>query len=158
MGRVAFSGGWAWCRGETDARLPLQKQASVVTEHSVICSYMHYMEKGAKAWHRGWCVIPQNEPLVLYIYGAPQDVKAQRSVPLIGFKVGALEGADRLERHHTLQISQSHLTLYFSTESEELLSRWVEVLARAARGSVQAPEDKLSWCPGPGGEGHSPAD
>lgn len=50
----------------------LQKQASVVAENSVICSFLHYMEKGGKTWHKGWFVIPENEPLVLYIYGAPQ--------------------------------------------------------------------------------------
>ncbi|XP_038638486.1 plasma membrane calcium-transporting ATPase 3-like [Scyliorhinus canicula] len=50
----------------------LEKQASIVAENSVICSYLHYMEKGAKGWQKGWCVIPENEPLVLYIYGAPQ--------------------------------------------------------------------------------------
>uniref|UniRef100_A0A8C6XXU6 FYVE, RhoGEF and PH domain containing 1 n=1 Tax=Naja naja TaxID=35670 RepID=A0A8C6XXU6_NAJNA len=50
----------------------LEKQASVVAENSVICSFLHYMEKGGKAWHKGWFVIPENEPLVLYIYGAPQ--------------------------------------------------------------------------------------
>lgn len=30
------------------------------------------MEKGGKGWHKAWFVVPENEPLVLYIYGAPQ--------------------------------------------------------------------------------------
>ncbi|XP_078064240.1 LOW QUALITY PROTEIN: FYVE, RhoGEF and PH domain-containing protein 1-like, partial [Mustelus asterias] len=55
----------------------LEKQASIVAENSVICSYMHYMEKGGKSWQKGWCVIPENEPLVLYIYGAPQVSSTQ---------------------------------------------------------------------------------
>lgn len=49
-----------------------QKQASVAAENSVICSFLHYMEKGGKGWHKAWFVVPENEPLVLYIYGAPQ--------------------------------------------------------------------------------------
>lgn len=112
----------------------LEKQASVVAENSVICSFLHYMEKGGKAWHKGWFVIPENEPLVLYIYGAPQDVKAQRSMPLIGFEVNLPEPGERVDRRHAFRISQSHLCWYFSPETEELRQRWMEVLSRAGRG------------------------
>nr|XP_015208063.1 PREDICTED: FYVE, RhoGEF and PH domain-containing protein 1 [Lepisosteus oculatus] len=117
--------------------LPLcaQKQASVVAENSVLCSFLHHMEKGSgRGWQKAWFVIPENEPLVLYIYGAPQDVKAQRSVPLIGFEISLPEPGDRLERRFAFKISQSHLTLYFSAEGEELQRRWMEVLSRAGRG------------------------
>nr|XP_046253499.1 FYVE, RhoGEF and PH domain-containing protein 1 isoform X2 [Scatophagus argus] len=113
----------------------LEKQASLAAENSVICSFLHYMEKGGgRGWQKAWFVIPENEPLVLYIYGAPQDVKAQRSVPLIGFEVSLPESCDRLERRHAFKISQSHLTLFFSAEGEELQQRWMEVLSRAGRG------------------------
>lgn len=63
-----------------------------------------------------------------------QDVKAQRSIPLIGFEVSLPEPCDRLERRHAFKMSQSHLTLYFSADSEELQRRWMEVLSRAGRG------------------------
>ncbi|XP_069039876.1 FYVE, RhoGEF and PH domain-containing protein 1 isoform X2 [Lepisosteus oculatus] len=113
----------------------LEKQASVVAENSVLCSFLHHMEKGSgRGWQKAWFVIPENEPLVLYIYGAPQDVKAQRSVPLIGFEISLPEPGDRLERRFAFKISQSHLTLYFSAEGEELQRRWMEVLSRAGRG------------------------
>ncbi|XP_029463603.1 FYVE, RhoGEF and PH domain-containing protein 1 isoform X2 [Rhinatrema bivittatum] len=112
----------------------LEKQASVVAENSIICSFLHYMEKGGKSWQKAWFVIPENEPLVLYIYGAPQDVKAQRSIPLIGFELGAPDAGDRVERRNTFKISQSHLSLYFSAETEELQRRWAAVLGRAGRG------------------------
>uniref|UniRef100_A0A3B3UDM2 FYVE, RhoGEF and PH domain containing 1 n=1 Tax=Poecilia latipinna TaxID=48699 RepID=A0A3B3UDM2_9TELE len=113
----------------------LEKQASLAAENSVICSFLHHMEKGGgRGWQKAWFVIPENEPLVLYVYGAPQDVKAQRSVPLIGFEVSPPESCDRLERRHAFKISQSHLTLYFSAEGEELQRRWMDVLSRAGRG------------------------
>ncbi|XP_038578561.1 FYVE, RhoGEF and PH domain-containing protein 1 isoform X2 [Micropterus salmoides] len=113
----------------------LEKQASLAAENSVICSFLHHMEKGSgRGWQKAWFVIPDNEPLVLYIYGAPQDVKAQRSVPLIGFEVLLPESCDRLERRHAFKISQSHLTLYFSADGEELQRRWMDVLSRAGRG------------------------
>lgn len=38
-----------------------------------MCSFLHHMEKGTgRGWQKAWFVIPENEPLVLYIYGAPQ--------------------------------------------------------------------------------------
>uniref|UniRef100_A0A8K9X6D4 FYVE, RhoGEF and PH domain containing 1 n=1 Tax=Oncorhynchus mykiss TaxID=8022 RepID=A0A8K9X6D4_ONCMY len=124
----------------------LEKQASVAAENSVMCSFLHHMEKGAgRGWQKAWFVIPENEPLVLYIYGAPQDVKAQRSVPLIGFEVSLPESCDRLERRFAFKISQSHLTLYFSADGEELQRRWIEVLSRAGRGEeLQAHDSPLS--------------
>ncbi|CAF90836.1 unnamed protein product, partial [Tetraodon nigroviridis] len=119
----------------TRRRSILEKQASLAAENSVICSFLHHMEKGAgRGWQKAWFVIPENEPLVLYVYGAPQDVKAQRSVPLIGFEVSLPEPCDRLERRHAFKISQSHLTLFFSAEAEELQQRWMDVLSRAGRG------------------------
>ncbi|KAI5610494.1 FYVE, RhoGEF and PH domain-containing protein 1 isoform X1, partial [Silurus asotus] len=113
----------------------LEKQASVAAENSVLCSFLHHMEKGSgRGWQKAWFVIPENEPLVLYIYGAPQDVKAQRSIPLIGFEVSLPESCDRLERRCAFKMSQSHLTVYFSADGEELQRRWMEVLSRAGRG------------------------
>ncbi|XP_023812893.1 FYVE, RhoGEF and PH domain-containing protein 1 isoform X2 [Oryzias latipes] len=113
----------------------LEKQASLAAENSVICSFLHIMEKGVgRGWQKAWLVIPENEPLVLYVYGAPQDVKAQRSVPLIGFEVSFPEPCDRLDRRHTFKICQSHLTFYFSAEGEELQRRWMDALSRAGKG------------------------
>lgn len=70
----------------------------------------------------------------LNLFFFPQDVKAQRSVPLIGFEVSLPESCDRLERRHAFKISQSHLTLYFSADGEELQRRWMDILSRAGRG------------------------
>uniref|UniRef100_A0A8C2HY27 FYVE, RhoGEF and PH domain containing 1 n=1 Tax=Cyprinus carpio TaxID=7962 RepID=A0A8C2HY27_CYPCA len=120
----------------------LEKQASVAAENSVLCSFLHHVEKGSgRGWQKAWFVIPDSEPLVLYIYGAPQDVKAQRSIPLIGFEVSLPESSDRLERRNAFKMSQSHLTVYFSADCEELQRRWMEVLSRAGRG-----EDYASLC------------
>ncbi|KAF7647753.1 hypothetical protein LDENG_00167190 [Lucifuga dentata] len=124
----------------------LEKQASLAAENSVICSFLQHMEKGGRGWQKAWFVIPENEPLVLYIYGAPQDVKAQRSMPLIGFEVSLPESCDRLERRHAFKISQSHLTLYFSAEGEELQRRWMDVLSRAGRGEEPQVHRPIAEC------------
>lgn len=36
-----------------------------------MCGFLQYCEKN-KPWQKVWCVIPQKEALVLYLYGAPQ--------------------------------------------------------------------------------------
>lgn len=76
-------------------------------------------------------------------------MKAQRSLPLIGFEVGPLEAGERPDRRHVFKITQSHLSWYFSPETEELQRRWMAVLGRAGRGDTfcQGPtlsEDKES--------------
>ncbi len=39
------------------------------------------MEKGGgRGWQKAWFVIPENEPLVLYIYGAPQVCCSQEAI------------------------------------------------------------------------------
>nr|XP_042701754.1 FYVE, RhoGEF and PH domain-containing protein 1 [Chrysemys picta bellii] len=69
---------------------------------------------------------------------APQDVKAQRSLPLIGFEVTAPDAGPRLDRRHAFAIHQSHLRWQFSAESEGLQRRWMEALGRAGRGEPPA--------------------
>ncbi|CAM5131596.1 unnamed protein product [Natator depressus] len=127
----------------------LEKQASEAAERSVVCSSLHYMEPGAKAWHKGWFVVPESEPLVLYVYGAPQDVKAQRSLPLIGFEVTAPDPGVRLDRRHSFAIRQSQLCWQFSAESEGLQRRWMEALSRAGRGEPAAPPGPVPEAEGP---------
>ncbi|XP_047620385.1 FYVE, RhoGEF and PH domain-containing protein 1 isoform X2 [Phacochoerus africanus] len=70
-----------------------------------------------------------------------EDVKAQRSLPLIGFEVGPPEAGERPDRRHVFKITQSHLSWYFSPETEELQRRWMAVLGRAGRGDT--------FCQGP---------
>lgn len=68
-------------------------------------------------------------------------MKAQRSLPLIGFEVGPPEAGERPDRRHVFKITQSHLSWYFSPETEELQRRWMAVLGRAGRGDM--------FCAGP---------
>lgn len=48
-----------------------QIESAEVSGNSVVCSFLQYMEK-SKPWQKAWCVIPKQDPLVLYMYGAPQ--------------------------------------------------------------------------------------
>lgn len=43
------------------------------SEQSLMCSFLQLIgDKWGKSSTRGWCVIPRDDPLVLYIYAAPQ--------------------------------------------------------------------------------------
>lgn len=50
-----------------------QKGSSAGAERSLMCSFLQLVgDKWGKSSTRGWCVIPQDDPLVLYVYAAPQ--------------------------------------------------------------------------------------
>lgn len=50
---------------------PSQIEAAQFSGSSIMCGFLQYCEKN-KPWQKVWCVIPQKEALVLYLYGAPQ--------------------------------------------------------------------------------------
>uniref|UniRef100_A0A672ZTQ5 FYVE, RhoGEF and PH domain containing 4a n=1 Tax=Sphaeramia orbicularis TaxID=375764 RepID=A0A672ZTQ5_9TELE len=64
----------------------LEIGAGQFTGSSIMSGFLQYCEKN-KPWQKVWCVIPEKECLVLYLYGAPQDVKAQCTIPLLGYSV-----------------------------------------------------------------------
>ncbi|XP_016047454.2 FYVE, RhoGEF and PH domain-containing protein 4 isoform X2 [Erinaceus europaeus] len=124
----------------------LEIEAAEVSGNSVVCSFLLYMEK-SKPWQRAWCVIPKQDPLVLYLYGAPQDVRAQATIPLLGYVVEPLPRSADLP--HSFKLSQSKSLHSFAADSEELKQRWLRVIDLAVRG--ETPEDSGEPpTPGPG--------
>lgn len=50
-----------------------QKGAVAGSEQSLICSFLQLLgDKWGKSGSRVWCAIPRDDPLVLYVYAAPQ--------------------------------------------------------------------------------------
>ena len=50
-----------------------QKEASAAPEQSLVCSFLQLIgDKCSRSLPRSWCVIPRDDPLVLYVYAAPQ--------------------------------------------------------------------------------------
>ncbi|KAI4560607.1 hypothetical protein MJG53_017236 [Ovis ammon polii x Ovis aries] len=118
----------------------LEKGAVAGSEQSLICSFLQLLgDKWGKSGSRGWCVIPRDDPLVLYVYAAPQDMRAHTSIPLLGYQVTAGPQADP----RVFQLQQSGQLYTFKAESEELKGRWVKAMERAASGwSPGGPGDK----------------
>ncbi|XP_037699452.1 FYVE, RhoGEF and PH domain-containing protein 2 [Choloepus didactylus] len=113
----------------------LEKGSLAGSEHSLMCSFLQLLgDKWGKSGPRGWCVIPRDDPLVLYVYAAPQDMRAHTSIPLLGYQVTAGPPADPRVFH----LQQSGQLYTFKAETEELRGRWVQAMKQAARG----------WSPG----------
>ncbi|KAM3926492.1 FYVE, RhoGEF and PH domain-containing protein 4 isoform 2-T2 [Leptodactylus fuscus] len=111
----------------------LEIESAEVSGNSVICSFLQYNEK-SKPWQKVWCVIPKHEALVLYMYGAPQDVKAQATIPLLGYVVE--ESPRGVDLPYSFRLSQSKSIHSFSADSEELKQRWLKVINLAVVGET----------------------
>ncbi|KAF1575364.1 FYVE, RhoGEF and PH domain-containing protein 2, partial [Eudyptes moseleyi] len=114
-----------------------QKGAAEVSGRSLLCSSLQLLDKNGKGGTRGWFVIPQDDPLVLYIYAAPQDVRAHTSIPLLGYQVRDLPQGDS---RHLFQLVQSRQVYTFVADTEELKRRWMRAMARSAAGITYAEE------------------
>ncbi|XP_019371006.1 PREDICTED: FYVE, RhoGEF and PH domain-containing protein 4 isoform X1 [Gavialis gangeticus] len=108
----------------------LEIESAEVSGNSVICSFLQYMEK-SKPWQKAWCVIPKHEALVLYMYGAPQDVKALATIPLLGYTVDDTPRSADLP--HSFKLTQSKSVHSFAADSEELKQKWLKVINLAVK-------------------------
>ncbi|CAG5958514.1 unnamed protein product [Menidia menidia] len=108
-------------------------EAGQFTDSSIMCGFLQYSEK-SKLWQRVWCVIPEKECLVLYLYGAPQDVKALCSIPLLGYSVE--DSARPADPPASFRLAQSKSVHNFAAENEELKQRWLQVIRVAVRGEM----------------------
>lgn len=118
----------------------LEIESAEVSGNSVVCSFLQYMEK-SKPWQKAWCVIPKQDPLVLYMYGAPQDVRAQATIPLLGYVVTDLPCSADLP--HGFRLTQSKSAHSFAADSEELKQRWLRVIFLAVKGETLEGLDEL---------------
>ncbi|XP_060892668.1 FYVE, RhoGEF and PH domain-containing protein 4a isoform X2 [Labrus mixtus] len=111
----------------------LEIEAAQFSGSSIMCGFLQYCEKN-KPLQKFWCVIPEKECLVLYLYKAPQDVKAQCSIPLLGYSVD--DTVRPIDPPASFRLSQSKSTHNFAAETEELKQRWLKVIRVAVTGEV----------------------
>ncbi|XP_062931610.1 FYVE, RhoGEF and PH domain-containing protein 4 [Cynocephalus volans] len=111
----------------------LEIESAEVSGNSVVCSFLQYMEK-SKPWQKAWCVIPKQDPLVLYMYGAPQDVRAQATIPLLGYVVDDMPRSADLP--HSFKLTQSKSVHSFAADSEELKQKWLKIVLLAVTGET----------------------
>ncbi|XP_075410231.1 FYVE, RhoGEF and PH domain-containing protein 2 [Tenrec ecaudatus] len=119
-------------KDKEDKRRGILEKAS---EQGLMCSFLQLLGgKWDKSGPRVWAVIPWDDPLVLYIYAAPQDTRAHTSIPLLGYQVTAGPQMDP----RVFQLQQSGQLYTFKAETKELRDRWAQAVERAAQG--QSPD------------------
>ncbi|XP_030626560.1 FYVE, RhoGEF and PH domain-containing protein 4 [Chanos chanos] len=135
-------------RTEGKKRGILEIEAAQFSDSSLMCGFLQYSER-ARPWQKVWCVIPQQEALVLYLYGAPQDVKAQSTIPLLGYSVE--DGSRPNDLPASFRLCQSKSVHCFAAESEEQKERWLQVIRVAVTGEMpqcpQPVDDDQPWLP-----------
>ncbi|XP_059133028.1 FYVE, RhoGEF and PH domain-containing protein 4 [Peromyscus eremicus] len=120
----------------------LEIESAEVSGNSEVCSFLQYMEK-SKPWQKIWCVIPKQDPLVLYMYGAPQDVKAQATIPLLGYIVDDMPKSADLP--HSFKLTQSKSVHSFAADNEELKQKWLKIILLAVTGETpDGPSEHLA--------------
>ncbi|XP_038200779.1 FYVE, RhoGEF and PH domain-containing protein 4 isoform X2 [Arvicola amphibius] len=128
----------------------LEIESAEVSGNSEVCSFLQYTEK-SKPWQKIWCVIPKQDPLVLYMYGAPQDVRAQATIPLLGYIVDDMPKSADLP--HSFKLTQSKSVHSFAADNEELKQKWLKVILLAVTGETpDGPSEHLDTSnnlPGP---------
>ncbi|XP_045100990.1 FYVE, RhoGEF and PH domain-containing protein 6-like [Portunus trituberculatus] len=98
---------------------------------SQMSGYLQMMVR--RSWRRGWFVLKDR---VLYEYRAPQDVCALYSLPVLGYKVEAInkdrevtEDVDDCLAFQLTHLNQS--PLIFQTDSPHLAEKWIQAMKDA---------------------------
>ncbi|XP_041129660.1 FYVE, RhoGEF and PH domain-containing protein 3-like isoform X1 [Polyodon spathula] len=117
--------------GDQKKKAAVEKQNSLAAENSLLCSSLHFQEKG-KTWHKAWVSITRNEPLVLYLLPSSQEVRMPRAILLPGYEISL--ATEKLDMKHVFKLSQSQHSILFSAEEEELQCKWIEILSKAVKG------------------------
>ncbi|XP_069759573.1 FYVE, RhoGEF and PH domain-containing protein 4-like isoform X2 [Narcine bancroftii] len=120
----------------------LEIEAAEVSENCIICNFLQYLEKPAKPWQKVWCVIPKNEGLVLYMYGAPQDVKALATIPLLGYLIE--DNPRGIDGSHVFRLKQSRFIHTFAADSDHQKQEWLKIISMAVKGETPTDNDDFS--------------
>uniref|UniRef100_A0A0A9Y4P8 FYVE, RhoGEF and PH domain-containing protein 6 n=2 Tax=Lygus hesperus TaxID=30085 RepID=A0A0A9Y4P8_LYGHE len=90
----------------------------------------HLDSKEKRGWKRFWFVLKDR---VLYYYKAEQDVKAYKTLPVLGYKVDQpSESIDEMDKRALFRLTHDNQNpLIFLAPSEEIASRWISALNEA---------------------------
>ncbi|KAJ0012507.1 hypothetical protein NQD34_016841, partial [Periophthalmus magnuspinnatus] len=101
----------------------------------LISGFLNYGDN-PKTWQQTWTVLPKNDPSVLYLYAASQDIKPQSTIPLLGYMVEKYP--QEFPGQVCFCLRQSKITHTFFCEHMDLRDRWVTVLKTAIHNTTLA--------------------
>ncbi|XP_037009084.2 pleckstrin homology domain-containing family A member 6 isoform X13 [Artibeus jamaicensis] len=95
---------------------------------------------GVKQWNKRWFVLVDR---CLFYYKDEKEESILGSIPLLSFRVAAVQPSDNISRKHTFKAEHAGVrTYFFSTESSEEQEAWIQAMGEAAR--VQIPPTQKS--------------
>ncbi|XP_004625454.2 pleckstrin homology domain-containing family A member 6 isoform X8 [Octodon degus] len=95
---------------------------------------------GVKQWNKRWFVLVDR---CLFYYKDEKEESVLGSVPLLSFRVAAVQPSDNISRKHTFKAEHAGVrTYFFSAESPEEQEAWIQAMGEAAR--VQIPPTQKS--------------
>ncbi|XP_060034639.1 pleckstrin homology domain-containing family A member 6 isoform X19 [Erinaceus europaeus] len=95
---------------------------------------------GVKQWNKRWFVLVDR---CLFYYKDEKEESILGSVPLLSFRVAAVQPSDNISRKHTFKAEHAGVrTYFFSAESPEEQEAWIQAMGEAAR--VQIPPTQKS--------------
>ncbi|XP_038605686.1 pleckstrin homology domain-containing family A member 6 [Tachyglossus aculeatus] len=95
---------------------------------------------GVKQWNKRWFVLVDR---CLFYYKDEKEENILGSIPLLSFRVAAVQPSDNISRKHTFKAEHAGVrTYFFSAESPEEQEAWIQAMGEAAR--VQIPPTQRS--------------
>ncbi|XP_023586036.1 pleckstrin homology domain-containing family A member 6 [Trichechus manatus latirostris] len=95
---------------------------------------------GVKQWNKRWFVLVDR---CLFYYKDEKEDSILGSIPLLSFRVAAVQPSDNISRKHTFKAEHAGVrTYFFSAESPEEQEAWIQAMGEAAR--VQIPPAQKS--------------
>ncbi|XP_069315632.1 pleckstrin homology domain-containing family A member 6 isoform X2 [Eulemur rufifrons] len=95
---------------------------------------------GVKQWNKRWFVLLDR---CLFYYKDEKEESVLGSIPLLSFRVAAVQPSDNISRKHTFKAEHAGVrTYFFSAESSEEQEAWIQAMGEAAR--VQIPPAQTS--------------
>ncbi|XP_061869430.1 pleckstrin homology domain-containing family A member 6 isoform X4 [Colius striatus] len=90
---------------------------------------------GVKQWNKRWFVLVDR---CLFYYKDEKEESILGSIPLLSFRVAAVQPSDNISRKHTFKAEHAGIrTYFFSAENTEEQEAWIQAMGEAAR--VQIP-------------------
>uniref|UniRef100_A0A8D0F3I9 Pleckstrin homology domain containing A6 n=1 Tax=Strix occidentalis caurina TaxID=311401 RepID=A0A8D0F3I9_STROC len=95
---------------------------------------------GVKQWNKRWFVLVDR---CLFYYKDEKEESILGSIPLLSFRVAAVQPSDNISRKHTFKAEHAGIrTYFFSAENTEEQESWIQAMGEAAR--VQIPPTQRS--------------
>uniref|UniRef100_A0A673GZJ5 Pleckstrin homology domain-containing family A member 6-like n=1 Tax=Sinocyclocheilus rhinocerous TaxID=307959 RepID=A0A673GZJ5_9TELE len=91
---------------------------------------------GMKQWNKRWFVLTDRS---LFYYKDEKEEVVLGSLPLLSFKIGALQASDNISRKFALKVEHTGTrTYYFSADSQKEQEEWIQAMSEAARVHIPA--------------------